>query len=54
MMDCNSTNLQTKEALGKILLQHPEPLRFTQGRWIQGVSLQKIIHQLILININLE
>lgn len=39
MMDCNSTNSQTKEALGKILLQHPEPLRFTQGRWIQGDTL---------------
>ena len=41
-MDCNSTNLQTKEALGKLLLKHPEPLRFTQGRWSQGVSLQKL------------
>ena len=42
MMDCSSTNLKTKEALGNVLLQHPEPLRFTQGRWTQGVSLQKI------------
>ena len=41
-MDCNSTNFKTKEALGNILLHDPEPLRFTQGRWIQGVSLQKL------------
>ena len=56
MMDCSSTNLKTKEALGNVLLQHPEPLRFTQGRWIQGVSLQiyTYMYLLILIKINVK
>ena len=48
MMDCSSTNLKTKEALGNVLLQHPEPLRFTQGRWIQGVSLQIYTYRISL------
>lgn len=35
---------------GKLFFQHPEPLRFTQGRWVKGnvVSLRYLIYKCVM------